>query len=468
VSRPSLALPLPETDPSGALVGLGAVVLAVAVGAAASVSPVLTIAAAVGAGFAFVSFRSLPAGLAFFVLLTFFERLPGSAASGLTLVKLAGFVLAVAWLVDLANRRAVPFFLRDRPVLAYAVIFFLGWSLASMLWAPFPGAARADFLRLFQGLILFLIAFSAIRKPRHLLWVIWAYVGGAAMSAIVGLAGGTSSEQFTPYNDFSRLSGGIGDPNELAAILVPAVVFAAFLLPISRSPVARWLLLVLIVLFSFALFLTQSRGGIVALIVVLVFMPILAGPVRVRALAVVFATVAIGIGYYSFVASPEAIKHVSAFSVGSGTGREDLWAVATEIFKAHPVAGIGLGNFPLVEPDYATRNINLPRADLVVEQRKVVHNTYLHILTELGIVGMIPFAVLMTGCLALAWSGVRTFALRAERRLEILARGIVIGTIGMLAAFFFISAQYEKQLWLLLGVCAALSTLARAGESAET
>ena len=40
---------------------------------------------------------------------------------------------------------------------------------------------------------------------------------------------------------------------------------------------------------------------------------------------------------------------------------------------------------------------------------------------------------------------------------------IVIATIGMLAGFFFFSAQYEKQLWLLLGVCAGVATIARSG-----
>jgi hypothetical protein len=45
--------------------------------------------------------------------------------------------------------------------------------------------------------------------------------------------------------------------------------------------------------------------------------------------------------------------------------------------------------------------------------------------------------------------------------MEILARGLVVGTIGMLAAFFFISAQHEKQLPLLLGALAALSKVSR-------
>jgi hypothetical protein len=38
---------------------------------------------------------------------------------------------------------------------------------------------------------------------------------------------------------------------------------------------------------------------------------------------------------------------------------------------------------------------------------------------------------------------------------------LVVGTIGMLASFFFLSAQHEKQLPLLLGALAALSAVSR-------
>jgi hypothetical protein len=48
-----------------------------------------------------------------------------------------------------------------------------------------------------------------------------------------------------------------------------------------------------------------------------------------------------------------------------------------------------------------------------------------------------------------------------------LARGVVVGTLGMLAAFAFISAQYEKQLWLLLGLAASLSTIARTADDED-
>jgi hypothetical protein len=51
--------------------------------------------------------------------------------------------------------------------------------------------------------------------------------------------------------------------------------------------------------------------------------------------------------------------------------------------------------------------------------------------------------------------------------MEALARGFLVGILGMLAAFVFISAQYEKQLWLLLAVAAALLTVARRSAAVE-
>jgi len=436
------------------------------IGVAASRSPLLAVTAVVGVGFTAVALTSLPAGLAFFVVLTFFAGLPFSG--GVTLVKAAGLVLTIAWLAAIATRRGeVPVLFRDHPLLAYAIVFFITWSLASMLWAEDAYSAQLNTFRLALNAVLLLIVYSAISKRQHLIWVLWAYLGGALISAVVGLGGGSSAEQFGPYADPSRLSGGIGDPNELAALLVPALTLAAFLISPTRGPMKRWLLLMLLFVFALTLFLTESRGGLVALALVLLVTPFLAGPVRLKALVMILAVAALGIGYYSLLAPPQALHHVTHFSAASATGRQDVWTVSIEMFKDHPVAGIGTGNFQVIEPRYATRNINLPRADLVVTTPKVAHNTYLHVLTELGIIGFTAFMGIILGALGLAWRAIRTLKERGERRLEIVARGVLIATLGMLGAFIFITAQYEKQLWLLLGICAALSTLARAGETAE-
>ena len=447
----------------------GVVAGGLAIGALATVRPLLAVGVVVALAFVLVAFRNLAAGLAFFVVVTFFETLPGSPTTGLTFVKAAGFILALAWLAALANREAgTPLIFRDHPLIAYATVFFIAWSFASILWATDPVSARTDSIRLAQNALLFVIVFTAIAKRQHLIWVLGAYLGGAFLTAVVGIAGGSSSEQFGPFADTSRLSGGIGDPNELAAILIPALVIAAFMLAVVTVPLLKWLLGSLVVVLALALFLTESRGGLLALAVVAVVTPFLAGPVRLRAVAVILTVAAIGIGYYALVAPPAAIQHVTSFSAGGGTGRTDLWKVAVEMWRNHPLGGVGTGNFTVVEPRYAVRTINLERVDLVVDDPKVAHNTYLHVLTELGIVGFVAFIGMLGGTLLVAWRAIKELERRGERRLEILARGVLIGTIGMLAAFVFITAQLEKQLWLLLGLCLALSTLARAGENADS
>jgi O-antigen ligase len=189
----------------------------------------------------------------------------------------------------------------------------------------------------------------------------------------------------------------------------------------------------------------------------------LAGPVRARAVTMALAVSGLALVYFVLIAPPQILDRVTQFDTGGGSGRTDLWSVALAITENHPLAGIGAGNFTLVEPSYAFGDRNLPRFDLVVDTPLVVHNTYLNVLVELGVVGFILFGALIAGAFVVAFRAVGAFARAGDWEMEILARGLVIGTIGMLAAFFFLSAQYEKQLPLLLGILTALATLGRVG-----
>ena len=51
--------------------------------------------------------------------------------------------------------------------------------------------------------------------------------------------------------------------------------------------------------------------------------------------------------------------------------------------------------------------------------------------------------------------------LDVAERLELLLRGLLVGAIGMLVAFTFLTAQYEKQLWIVLALLLAASEVAR-------
>jgi O-antigen ligase len=168
-----------------------------------------------------------------------------------------------------------------------------------------------------------------------------------------------------------------------------------------------------------------------------------------------------GVIYYVLIAPPEALSRITQFSSGGGTGRTDLWAVAWRIFRDHPLIGIGAGNFPVVEPTYAVQNLNITRIDFVVDVPHVTHNTYLQVVTDTGLIGGLAFLLIVLAALGGAWRAARAFGRQRALRLEVMTRGLIVGSLGTLAAFMFISAEYEKQLWVLLAMLASTVTLIR-------
>jgi O-antigen ligase len=436
--------------------------LAVLIGLLAVRSPAAALAGTFGLAFLAVTLKDLTAGLCLFTVLSFFEQVPGFEDSSFSMPKIAGAILVVSWLLVIADRtRPAPILFRDRALLAYAAVALLGWTWVTRLWADDVSVAGANGFRLMLGVVLVFIVFTAVREPKHLRWIIWSYIAGAFLSALVGLAE-TGPEGGAASLEEGRLAGGIADPNELAAMLVPALMLSAFGLAAVKTAVARCALGIGIVVFAVALLLTESRGGLVALITVLVVAVAMAGPLRPRVVAVALVVCALGVSYYTLVAPPESLQRLTEFAASGGTGRTDLWSIAVEVIGDHPVVGVGMGNFQVVEPAYAAGTLNLPSVEFVVDTPKVVHNTYLEVWAELGVVGFAFFTLLILRFLALGWAGMRAFARGGDREHEALARGFLVGLVGMLAAFMFISGQYEKQFWLLLGLAAALPTAAGA------
>jgi O-antigen ligase len=242
-------------------------------------------------------------------------------------------------------------------------------------------------------------------------------------------------------------------------MLLPALMLSAFALGVARGA-RRWLLAGIAIALVIALFLTGSRGGLVGLAVAVVLGVAFAGPLRARAVTAVLALGAVAVVWFGFFAAPAAVDRVTNFTEGGGTGRTDLWSVAMAAVADHPVLGVGAGNFTVVEPQYAFSGVNVSRIDLVFDERKVVHNTYLHVLSELGVVGFAAFAGLLLAGLVAAFRSIRGFQ-RGSPDVELLVRGFAAAFGGVLAGYLFASAQYEKQLWLLLGVALALPSVAR-------
>jgi O-antigen ligase len=393
----------------------------------------------------------LAVSLVVFTVLTFFEQLP-SFGPDITLIKVAGALVALSWAVRvLDDQERLPLFARDEPLIAFAIAGFFVLAAASAIWATDSSATTSAVGRLALVIILLFVTYSAIREPRHLRWMMWAFCVGAALTTGYGLLHGLTSGG-------DRLAGGILDPNFLAASILVGVVFAVFLLSATSSRLQRLLLFALLGLLVPSFFLTQSRGAFVAFAVTVVVSLFIAGPARGGIVVLLLIVGAFAIGYFTFVATPAQRERLTNISAQGSSGRADDWHIALSMASGHPLLGIGLNNYRVVEPDYITQTT--PFLD-VYELLRIpqTHNTYLQTLSELGAVGLALLGGILGSILWMGLRGARALA-RAGRRVdEAMVRGVLVGAFALMTAYFFLPGLYDKQLWLLLGLTAAAGSI---------
>jgi len=435
------------------LVLAGTAVLAVVLGLVAGQQPVLAVAGAVGMACAALMLGALAAGVALFTLVMFFPLLGGEVS----VAKAAGLLLALSWAATVALGRSRPGLLAHRPAFTGAMTLFIAWAALSTVWARRPDLSSAAVLTLVLSSTLFPILFAAVREPRHARWVYAAFVAGALLSALVGLATSSGAEP----GDEGRLAGPGINPNQLGGYLAVAAILAVALacdreLPAPRRTVfagAAALCLPLVLL-------TGSRGALLGLAVALVATPFVARRDR-RGGAAALAVAAVLFGAVCFVTiAPGPVVQRIAHSDTSGSGRTDIWRMGARMVAAQPLTGVGAGNFSVATIDYLLRPGATQRAVYIVDEPKVAHNIYLEVLAELGIPGLALFAVIVAGGLLSARDAARFAAGRGLRETELLARGLLLALIAMLASAFFSSELFNKQLWLLLGLAIALRSIA--------
>jgi O-antigen ligase len=438
----------------------GLLTIAVAVGALSGIDPRLGLAAAMSLGFVIVVMADLAVGLCLYALIAFLNIVPDVGGSFLSFDKVAGALLAVSWLAAVASRKgARRAFVTAHPLFAAVLVFFLAWTALSLTWVGSFGDGVQSVTRYLLSAFLFLIVFTAIRTRRHVEWLLGAFVVASLLSALYGLIT-PPDPQGVQGSD--RLAGTLGDANALAAVLVAGVVISfALAYEMKHKPIVRILLVIAGALCLLCNLLTLSRGGLIALGVALVAAVIFGG--RWRAFAAVMGVlIALAVvGFFAFVATPEQTARVTNIEQGGGSGRTDLWTVGWRMVEAHPIRGVGAGNFQSESIHYLIAPGALHRSDLIINTQHVAHNTYLQVLSEMGIVALVPFLLILFFSLACLHGAARGFSERDERGMEMISRAVLVGLCGILAADFFVSGQFSKQLWLLLGLGPALLAMAR-------
>lgn len=440
------------------------VVAALAAGAAVLSGLLIAVRPALGVGFvaalAFVpvAFMNLRLALVLWTPIPFIQYLP-AVAFGPTL---ASLVVLGAWLGSARDRRAAGATgLARRAPLVVALVALLVWMTCSIALSEDYGRAVAEANNWYVAALVLLVFATTLRTARDARLVVAAFVFGAVLSVSIGLAATglqpVDSAIETATHTEGRLKGGSSDPNYLAAGIVPAIVLAAGLAATSRSLLARWAIGVAIAVLGIGLAATQSRGGFLALLVAAAAALVLVRRYRLQ----ILAGVALVAGCLALVllTTPGAWDRVTSTD-GGGNGRTDLWTVAWRVGQEHPVTGVGISDFAAEAHRYVRRPGQITEASQIVDRPHVAHNTYLQVLTELGIVGLALFAALVLAFLTITYRASRDLAARGQPGLATLATSLFVAQLAFFVALIFISAGSDQRLWVLLALGVVLRGVA--------
>ncbi|MBA2254597.1 MAG: O-antigen ligase family protein [Chloroflexi bacterium] len=412
--------------------------LAVTVAVAARYDVLVALPAGVFVLFALAAALRWPSLLAYLYAASIPLNFVTPPGPGGTVARVVGIIFVVGYL--LRRLRVL------RPgVVPLPMWLFLGWLLASSLWAIDPRVAFDSWLSLAQlAAVTMLIASIVAADPTEIDRILFAYSISATATAVVGVVTYLQSPTiFLTRAAAFELQG----PAQFSSALIPALLYLAYrstsggtTLPVRVLSAAGALSCVA------AVALSGTRSAWLALVVAgvvwVALRPsrrLIVGLSTVATAVVVLAVLVPGVGDF-------LLDRAGSATESGGAGRNDIWYVGLTVFSSSPIVGVGFGNFPLGFTQQAIdlSPVSVLGADVFVGRGS--HNILLGSLVETGVIGAaLLVATMLTALTRPGRDGVGTI--------------VVVTLVGLLVQSLLLDILLQKQLWLLvafgLGLAAA-------------
>jgi len=284
-----------------------------------------------------------------------------------------------------------------RAVLGYFAVAVV----ASIIVRHPTGAAERELMRLGSYLCLYYAMLDWVRTERDIKAILQALLISTIAVALFGfyqeLIGGYSSlyQALYPIQDpalaippwSGRITSFLSHYNGLAAYLNMVVPFCIGLAVWARDRFSRMLGGTCFVLASLAILLTQSRGGLLAYVSILLVSACLLPRTRGARLRWVTAVVLFSVA--GALVAGLIFTRLTGVDSYTELTRLAIWAGAGMLFTGNPILGVGYGNFKIA----LTNAITVPDGFMLD-----AHNLYLELLAETGVAGFAAFALLLVVC----------------------------------------------------------------------
>lgn len=360
-----------------------------------------------------------------------------------TLIKLLG-LLGFAWALLRLMAGDVPQgVLSSRQAKLFAG-FFVGVIVAGLL----SGTGFIAVSRYLAFLMFLPFVLVAVRTHDDLRRVVYAL----ALSLILTFP--YALRQMYRYD--SRLGVGLYEPNYFAANLVLVIPVALAIAATQVTPPKRTLWLVGALVLVASLYFTSSRGGFLGLLVaatVYVYRRRGAGAALGLLVVLVLAVLPTSMGERA-VATVLGERAPAGLEASNQAHIALFWGALRMIADA-PLTGVGPYMFKELSAVYSG-----------LEHRFMAHNSYLEVAAELGLPVLVVFLLLLASAFRGLRRAVHATGGPAARELAAWAEGLRCGLIGFLVTGAFISAEYQKILWLVVFLSIVVERLA--GEQERT
>ncbi len=320
--------------------------------------------------------------IAFWVSLAYILTIPGEvlvqdpvwgSAS-----RMIGLLLAVAWLAAVVVNKRI-----RRPGLFYlAMLLFVLWNGLSIFWSRDPMRSAAHFGTWLQLFAASFILWDLYGNRTRVLAALQTYILGCYIVIGSAVADFLANRVYYP----GRFSASNINPNDLGIVLAIGLPIAWYLAnsreAVFGSLLQKFINYAFIPAALFVIAISGSRTGLLAAIPAAIFA--LASLTRMNRALIIAASLILGIGIlflYPLIPQTSLSRlgtTASELSEGDLNGRLSIWNQGLEAFRQHPFLGVGSDMY---------RSINI--------EEKVGHNSFLSVLVELGLVGIVLFGFIL-------------------------------------------------------------------------
>lgn len=346
-------------------------------------------------------------------------------------------------IVSRGNRRAI----------YWPLLIWVSLHAAAAVLAENAGYSRDAFKFMLYMLVLFAASVSYLDSPSTLITVLKLYLLSFVWFGVQGLPKGLV--WWHPL---------LANEDSYGPMMVIGMALSYFFALATASALWRWIARTLFLVSLLGVVVSFARGAAVAAAVVLTHI-VLRSPQRTKTLGALIVGALLLMPVAALIVPMDAYIEELRSTAEGDDARTTLWQLAWNVFKTSPLYGVGASNFGVVASKISafdwTRAVAPDPAQLY---RFAVHNAYMQILAEEGLIGI----ALWGGMIAafVRWNA----ALRTERArvlwnsgggseldLPMIARGLEGAMLGYLCTALFYNQIYIHWFWSLLILCYALT-----------